>query len=459
MGMILTVSITAQNTNKSFIDKFIKQKDGYTFIDGRLKDYLQDFNKLQQQSALDIQKAIKQKMDSAILFEDDNYTKIEFFYNNSGKNISRITYTLCNNSEWVKTEKTEFLYNDSELIKTQILYVCNDEINWVKSEKQEYTYNKLNNLILIQGFTWYEAIGEWIINNEEKHYYDANQNDTLYTTSSYNETYDSLIYYSKEENTYDVNNNIICMKSFQFDSISMKWVEFFKLENTYNLLGNVSNILVYLWDTTASDWSLMEKIEYIYNIYEKDSLQFTYMWFGDYWMELMKVEYRYDANQNFKTNITYMSDYMGGWENYYKYEYTVNTAYSSNDILLPNNIDFSQQAFANEVTQISYYEYSTDWILSSQKDYYYSQIIVSIIEPNTLEVTIYPNPSRDNINIVATEINNPTMQIINNLGQIVMQKTLNQNTTQVDISGLKAGIYFVNIKTKDESVTKKIMKE
>jgi len=183
------------------------------------------------------------------------------------------------------------------------------------------------------------------------------------------------------------------------------------------------------------------------------------LWYGDDWMDMMKNEYKYDANQNLKTYITYMSDFMGGWENNYKYEYTVNTAYSSNDILLPNNIDFSQQAFLNEVTQMSYYEYSTDWILSSQKDYYYSQVVVSIVEPNTLEITLYPNPSRNNINIVTTEADNATMQIINNLGQIVMQQSLTQNTTQVDISGLKSGIYFVNIKTKDGSVTKKIMKE
>ena len=60
---------------------------------------------------------------------------------------------------------------------------------------------------------------------------------------------------------------------------------------------------------------------------------------------------------------------------------------------------------------------------------------------------VYPNPVQDYINITITDesINQYSMEIIDQLGQIIESKVLSGNNQQVDISTLSAGNYHLRI--------------
>lgn len=77
------------------------------------------------------------------------------------------------------------------------------------------------------------------------------------------------------------------------------------------------------------------------------------------------------------------------------------------------------------------------------------------------DFSIYPNPATNIIYIQTSKINFPvTLEIADITGRVIFEKTLElQSQSQMDISSLLPGIYFVILKTKTEQLTSKIVKE
>lgn len=77
-------------------------------------------------------------------------------------------------------------------------------------------------------------------------------------------------------------------------------------------------------------------------------------------------------------------------------------------------------------------------------------------EDNYNGISIYPNPVKGNMNIVSNE-NINHIWIMNNLGKIVIEKAMDSKQTQIDVSSLNAGIYYVKIKTNETVISNKIL--
>ena len=72
-------------------------------------------------------------------------------------------------------------------------------------------------------------------------------------------------------------------------------------------------------------------------------------------------------------------------------------------------------------------------------------------------VMLYPNPATGDITIVSPSRAN--ISILNIEGQLMKSFTANSNKTNVDISSLARGIYFVKVQDEKGSVMKKFVKE
>lgn len=74
------------------------------------------------------------------------------------------------------------------------------------------------------------------------------------------------------------------------------------------------------------------------------------------------------------------------------------------------------------------------------------------------EINIYPNPFSTTF-IVTTRVNeNALIEIYNSLGSIIYSTEIENVKTEIDLSNQSSGIYFVIIKTENNSITKKIIK-
>lgn len=77
---------------------------------------------------------------------------------------------------------------------------------------------------------------------------------------------------------------------------------------------------------------------------------------------------------------------------------------------------------------------------------------------NNKEITLYPNPAKDHININSNEPIE-TISIYNSKGTLVKESSNLKQTGLLDISNLSAGIYVTKIKTKKSLYTQKLIIE
>ncbi len=96
------------------------------------------------------------------------------------------------------------------------------------------------------------------------------------------------------------------------------------------------------------------------------------------------------------------------------------------------------------------------WIATTSGVSKISTTITNINKYNNQKLIVYPNPSKDMINIaIESEPNIVTdINIYNIMGQKLSNHTLKNNKTSLDISSLKKGVYYIRINNKAYSLSK-----
>lgn len=79
------------------------------------------------------------------------------------------------------------------------------------------------------------------------------------------------------------------------------------------------------------------------------------------------------------------------------------------------------------------------------------------INESNESVSVYPNPTTNNVNIVAPGINHVT--VMNTLGQVVYDSNVDGNMTTLDMSQYQAGIYMVRVATENGESVKLVSKQ
>ena len=96
------------------------------------------------------------------------------------------------------------------------------------------------------------------------------------------------------------------------------------------------------------------------------------------------------------------------------------------------------------------------WVATTSGVSKISTTITNINKYNNQKLIVYPNPSKDMINIVIeSEPNIVTdINIYNIMGQKLSNHTLKNNKTSLDISSLKKGVYYIRTNNKAYSLSK-----
>jgi hypothetical protein len=74
------------------------------------------------------------------------------------------------------------------------------------------------------------------------------------------------------------------------------------------------------------------------------------------------------------------------------------------------------------------------------------------------QISIYPNPAGDLINVQSSMTGSYTMEIISTDGQVIQSRKLTGNSHQINLSSLERGLYFITIRSRDYVRTEKIIK-
>jgi hypothetical protein len=203
--------------------------------------------------------------------------------------------------------------------------------------------------------------------------------------------------------TYDVDGNMLTYLYESWDSSANNWVNTSRQTNTYDVDGNMLTSLYEAWDSTTNDWVNSSRQTYTYDV-DRNSTSGLY----ERW-----------SNSNFAPEIGSLSIYANKTHTY-------------------NVVAYRYMATFNAFLQ------------------------TSIKKPTSaFDISIYPNPASSEINI---NINNKTLkniQILDISGKTILEKKINtlENKFTIDLSSLESGIYIVNLQTKKEVFSSKLIIE
>ena len=110
---------------------------------------------------------------------------------------------------------------------------------------------------------------------------------------------------------------------------------------------------------------------------------------------------------------------------------------------------------------VAYY-FIDDIAISTDSTDAYNYIYTGI-EENSFEdqISIYPNPANNHINITKeNDVDDLSISIYNTIGQILYsEEKVNTNSTHIDISNISNGLLFIKIESKNNSFTYKLLKQ
>ena len=89
-----------------------------------------------------------------------------------------------------------------------------------------------------------------------------------------------------------------------------------------------------------------------------------------------------------------------------------------------------------------------------------SNVGIADLSSDKTNIHIFPNPITDKFTI---EMNNQNgsynLEILNAVGQVILNKKIINRVEQIDLSGQSAGVYFVKLQSVNSTITKKIIKQ
>jgi hypothetical protein len=79
------------------------------------------------------------------------------------------------------------------------------------------------------------------------------------------------------------------------------------------------------------------------------------------------------------------------------------------------------------------------------------------------QITLMPNPAKEYLNVKCTMNNVPLegaeIELLDMYGKLLQTIAISSENTQINVSGLASGVYFVRVNTKEGQVTKRFVKE
>lgn len=135
---------------------------------------------------------------------------------------------------------------------------------------------------------------------------------------------------------------------------------------------------------------------------------------------------------------------------------------------LTNGVEIILPVTISNSSPLSQLTGNTHWYTSAALSFTYATLDVGIAENNYASVknsVIYPNPAKNNatLNINMKESSKVSVSVMNTVGQVVKTNTVStvagDNKIDVDVRGLAAGIYLVNVTSGNSTSTKKLIVE
>jgi hypothetical protein len=390
-------------------------------------------------SGLDINSLIP-IMDSIYAWEFDSLAGLWYLYPyqrmvdvvyDASNNLISFVSENFNGAVWVKNINYVNTYDVNNNVLTSLAQSWSGSA-WENNYQDIYTYDAYNNMTQDLSQNWSGTA--WVNSNQNLYTYDADNNEienisqnwsgTAWTnTSLYSYTYNAQSYLTSEEDLAWTGS---------------AWINSTRSDYTYDANNNVTSILNGSWNGIS--WSQTGVITLTYDGSNHKTTELDQSWNGSAWELEAQITFLYDSHYNL-TSAMMQRWGSSSWINAFKESFT----YDANDFI--------------KTLAIKQWNNTGAYVNGGDSLYYYFHTVVGLhdITASLNDISIYPNPATNEINIISLQ--KSTIEISNSNGQII--KTVNHDSgeTSIDIEDLSSGVYFVRLKSDKEIVTKRIIKE
>jgi hypothetical protein len=387
-----------------------------------------------------------------------HYKIIDILYD-ADHNLLSETWQIWNESAWVNSYQYTYTYDTNNKQTSELTRQWNDSI-WINDGRYTYTYDTNNNekSSLAQhwkGNTWQNIL---LLSST----YDANNNQTSILIQSWNN--DTWVNTEQWILTYDTQNNMTSSLRQNWDGSA--WVNNTQGSNTYDGNNNLTSQLLQEWQQNT--WQNVYFNTWTYNTNHEKTSYLQQIWNGNAWDNDKLATYAYDTDNNITTelwqewndiffnnfllhafsydannNLTSASSHKWNGSEWIKYAQNKHT-YDANDFILSE----SSKIWNEEGTKI----------LGGDSTYYYSHTVgINDLKAPLEGIIVYPNPTFTTITV---ETNTKgSLSIFNLKGKRLITHQITEPKTQIDISSLPNGIYFVRLTGERTAQVGKFLKQ
>jgi hypothetical protein len=368
----------------------------------------------------------------------ENFTRENFLYDSSGNMLTYLLERWINNG-WENISKREYAYtlNGDPLERKYLTWQSNA---WVDYECYKWHYNSNGQY---DTCLYQKGQGGALVNSKRwTTVYDGN--GYIVTDFVYNWINNNWVNFSQE--TYTNDSNGLHLTGLQQDWVNSSWLNSLYYFWTWDAAGNCLSTLRQEWQSNA--WVNADLRTNTYDGNENIIIFLDQNWFNGNWVNNYQSLYVYDTSNNM-LSWTQQNWNNSTWLNVAMDQYTYDSMGNS---LTGKLLMWQLNGWIPYVgSPLVFADHQPDYSVNLLDVYRYYTIIDSIlvfIEPTRLplQVTLFPNPAQSMIYIsspVATNGSNGSLTLYDLRGQLIITKQAVNETTGIDVSDLKPGVYFV----------------
>jgi hypothetical protein len=413
---------------------------------------------------------------------DNPFQRATRTYNSLGEQLTLLYERRVGSLAWENYAREADTYDSAGNWVGQVQEIWQNNA-WVNFQKQEFVYNANGDMVDWKRMMWDSTA--WDNGWHYSWHFDANglNDTTIYQEGQDNlwlnhwlwiSTYDgngyltSVLTYNWINNgwevaklatyTYDSSGNTLTLH--RQDWVNSSWVNSEFYTYTWDTAGNRLSTLYQEWQNNA--WVNAIFLSYTYDPMGNKIVDLTQLWSSGSWVNSGRTLYEYDGSSNKQSQMSQ------GWESsYWRNQKLQQYSYDSSGNSLTGKYQWwYQNSWQPEDGGLAVFaNHEQDIVLS--EIYRYTADVDSVlvfIEPTSLplQVTLFPNPAHSMVYVSsrgASSDQNGSLKMYDLRGQLILTKQMESETTGIDVSGLKPGVYFVRFSDDRGTRVLKFVKE
>ena len=264
--------------------------------------------------------------------------------------------------------------------------------------------------------------------------------------------------------TYNSEGQITKVLDSNYDQIAKIWEETQQEISEYNARGYLILQVQSMFDKESNTWIVTSRRVHVYDANGVNLSNALYLWS---YLHNVLIGYYYNVyTRDEHVNVLSITEHSWDlasetWLEYLSAVYTYNYNFSGFDILAP----FYMWHMISTLIEYEYFvgggttKSSEEWVQTEAFTYHYSDmnVGVSVADLSKGELSIYPNPATEYIEIAGDELNGYARIMMYNIsGRMVMNQVLDRGG-RIPVSHLSEGIYVIRLTQGSKVKTAKVM--